>query len=49
MAALDALQYLGPEYYAEDEITLTLLLANLALHLVLFGTVFILVWASKGQ
>ena len=47
--ALEHLDYLGPDYYGEDEITLTLLIANLAIHLVLFGTVFVLVWARKAH
>lgn len=48
MAALRTLDYLGPQYYADNEITLTVMSTNLAIHLVLFGTLFLLVWASKG-
>ncbi len=47
--ALERLNYLGPDYYGDDEITLTLLIANLAIHLVLFGTVVVLVWARKAH
>ncbi len=47
--ALEYLDYLGPDYYGDDEITLTLFIANLAIHLVLFGTVFVLVWARKAH
>jgi len=47
--ALERLNYLGPDYYGDDEITLTLLIANFAIHLVLFGTVFVLVWARKAH
>ncbi len=47
--ALERLDYLGSDYYGDDEITLTLLIANLAIHLVLFGTVFVLVWARKAH
>ena len=49
IGALEALEYLGPDYYSDDEITQTLFLGNLAIHLVLFGALFLLVWASKER
>lgn len=49
VSALKELDYLGSDYYGDDEITLTLLIANLTIHLVLFGTVFVLVWAGKAH
>ncbi len=47
METLFNLDYLKLPYYADDEITLKLLIVNLAIHTVLFATVFVLVWASK--
>ncbi|MCH7475962.1 MAG: hypothetical protein IIA27_15025 [Gemmatimonadetes bacterium] len=47
--ALERLSYLGPDFYADDAVTLALLTANVAIHLILFGTLFVLVWALKHE
>ena len=49
VGALERLSYLGSDFYADDAVTLPLLTANLAIHLILFGTLFVLVWALKSE
>ena len=42
-------RYLGPDFYADDAVTLPLLTAKLAIHLILFGTLFVLIWSLKRR